>query len=121
MAGDVGGGLWQSPKLRRPHQPMLLYFPSPTPRKFQIGEMGAGEGCSPTGGARGNMPGKRCQGSGGHSPLLIFMSQEKVLHLLPSKIQFVVIIAFDSLGLVHRVIQRQEKLLKGLHHWWRHS
>lgn len=49
------------------------------------------------------------------------MSQEEILHLLPSKIQLVVIIALNCLCLIHRVIQRQEKLLEGFHHRWWHT
>lgn len=49
-------------------------------------------------------------------PLFIFMGQEEVLHLLTPKINLVLIVAFDRLRLVHRVIQRQQELLKSLHH-----
>lgn len=60
----------------------------------------------------------RAKGAGkqGHSPLLVFVSQEKVLHLLPSEVQLVVIVAFNCLRLIHRVIQRQEELFEGLHY-----
>lgn len=57
----------------------------------------------------------------GHSPLLIFMSQEKVLHLLPSEVELVVIVAFDCLSLIHRVIQGQEEFFEGLHYRWWHT
>lgn len=90
---------------RRTHQPVLLYFPSPTPRKFWIGEKGKRTGLqAPLAG-----PGETCSGTErtktGHSPLLIFMSQKEILHLLPSEIQLIVIVTLHSLGLIHRVIQ----------------
>lgn len=44
------------------------------------------------------------------------MGQEEVLHLLTPKIDLVLIVAFDRLRLIHRVIQRQQELLKRLHH-----
>lgn len=44
------------------------------------------------------------------------MGQEEVLHLLTPKIDLVLIVAFDRLSLIHRVIQRQQELLKRLHH-----
>ncbi len=44
------------------------------------------------------------------------MGQEEVLHLLTPKIDLVLIVAFDRLRLIHRVVQGQQELLKGLHH-----
>lgn len=44
------------------------------------------------------------------------MGQEEVLHLLTPEIYLVLIVAFDRLRLIHRVVQRQQELLKGLHH-----
>lgn len=44
------------------------------------------------------------------------MGQEEVLHLLPPEIDLVLIVAFDRLRLIHRVVQGQQELLKGLHH-----
>lgn len=49
------------------------------------------------------------------------MSQEKVLHLLPSEVQLVVIVAFDCLSLIHRVIQRQKEFFEGFHYRWWHT
>lgn len=117
--GSMGGGLGSQSKEETPSANAVT-LPSPTPRKFQVGEWEQERAAAPLAG-----PGETCQGKvagkEGHLPLLIFMSQEKILHLLPAKIQFVVIIAFDSLGLIHRVIQRKEELFEGLHHWWRHT
>lgn len=94
-------------------------LPFPTPRKCHGGEnqgQAAAPPARPEKGARAKGAGKQ-----GHSPLLIFMSQEKILHLLPPEVQLVVIVAFDCLGLIHRVIQRQEEFLEGLHYRWRHT
>lgn len=44
------------------------------------------------------------------------MGQEEILHLLTPKINLVLIVAFDRLRLIHRVIQREQELLKSLHH-----
>lgn len=52
----------------------------------------------------------------GHSPLLVLVGQEEVLHLLPPEVQLVVIIALYSLSLIHRVIQRQQELFESFHH-----
>lgn len=49
-------------------------------------------------------------------PLLIFMSQKEVLHLLPTKVDLVLIVAFDGLSLINRIIQGQQELLKALHY-----
>lgn len=49
-------------------------------------------------------------------PLLIFVSQKEVLHLLPTKVDLVLIVAFDGLGLINRIIQGQQELLKALHY-----
>lgn len=65
----------------------------------------------------------RAKGAGkqGHSPLLIFVSQEKVLHLLPSEVELVVIVALNCLGLIHGVIQGQKEFFEGLHYGWWHT
>lgn len=49
-------------------------------------------------------------------PLFIFMSQEEVLHLLSAEVDLVLIVAFHCLSLIHGIIQRQQKLFKGLHY-----
>lgn len=49
-------------------------------------------------------------------PLLIFMSQKEVLHLLSAEIDLVLIVAFDCLSLIHGIIQGQQKLFKTLHY-----
>ena len=49
-------------------------------------------------------------------PLFIFMSQKEVLHLLPTEVDLVLIVALDCLGLVHRIVQGQQELLKALHY-----
>lgn len=49
-------------------------------------------------------------------PLLIFMGQKEVLHLLPTKVDLVLIVAFDGLSLINRIIQGQQELLKTLHY-----
>lgn len=49
-------------------------------------------------------------------PLFIFMSQKEFLHLLSAEVDLVLIVAFDSLSLIHRIIQGQQELLKALHY-----
>lgn len=49
-------------------------------------------------------------------PLFIFMSQKEVLHLLSAEVDLVLIVAFHCLSLIHRIIQRQQELFKGLHY-----
>jgi len=44
------------------------------------------------------------------------MSQKEVLHLLPAEVDLVLVVTFDRLRLLHRIIQRQQELLKGLHY-----
>lgn len=53
-------------------------------------------------------------------PLLIFMGQKEVLHLLPAKVDLVLIVAFDCFSLIHRIIQGEQEFLKALHYgrWW---
>lgn len=100
--------------------PAGVSLPFPTPRKCHDGE-NQRTGLQLLQPDQRNGPGQKGAGKQGHSPLLVFMSQEKVLHLLPSEVQLVVVVAFDSLGLVHRVIQRQKELLEGLHYGWWHT
>lgn len=45
------------------------------------------------------------------------MSQKEFLHLLSAEVYLVLIVAFDCLSLIHRIIQGQQKLLKALHYW----
>lgn len=85
------------------HQPTGLPSPSPRPGSATVGRT-RGQGCSSSSQTR-EMGGAKGAGEQGHSPLLIFMSQEKILHLLPPEVQLVVIVALDCLGLIHRVIQ----------------
>lgn len=54
-------------------------------------------------------------------PLLIFMSQKEVLHLLSAEVNLVFIVAFDSLSFVHRIIQGQQELLKAFHNGGRRT
>lgn len=49
-------------------------------------------------------------------PLFIFMSQKEVLHLLSAEVDLVLIVAFNCLSLIHRIIQGQQELLKGFHY-----
>lgn len=49
-------------------------------------------------------------------PLLIFMSQKEVLHLLSAEVDLVLIVAFDCLSLIHRIVQGQQELFKALHY-----
>lgn len=49
-------------------------------------------------------------------PLLVLVSQEEVLHLLPAEVALVLVVAFDRLGLVHRIVQGQQELLEALHY-----
>lgn len=44
------------------------------------------------------------------------MRQKKVLHLLPTKVNLVLIVSFDCLSLIDRIIQRQQELFKALHY-----
>lgn len=44
------------------------------------------------------------------------MSQKEVLHLLPAEVNLVLIVAFDCLSFIHRIIQGQQELLKALHY-----
>lgn len=84
-----------------------------------LGRTGRGQGCSSSSQTREMGQGKR--GKQGHSPLLIFMSQEKVLHLLPSEVELVVIVALNCLCLIHGVVQGQEEFFEGLHYGWWHT
>lgn len=90
---------------RRTHQPVLVYFPSPSPRRSGLGKTGRGQGCRLHWQGQGKRAREKTAREQGHSPLLIFVSQEEILHLLPSKVQLVVIIALNCLCLIHRVIQ----------------
>lgn len=49
-------------------------------------------------------------------PLFVFMSQKEVLHLLTAEVNLVLIVAFDRLSLIHRIIQGQQELFKALHY-----
>lgn len=49
-------------------------------------------------------------------PLFIFMSQKEVLHLLSAEVNLVLIVTFDCLSLIHRIIQGKQELLKALHY-----
>lgn len=44
------------------------------------------------------------------------MSQKEVLHLLSAEVDLVLIVAFDCLRLIYRIIQGQQELLKALHY-----
>lgn len=59
-------------------------------------------------------------GTPSNVPLLIFMGQEKILHLLTAKIKLIVVITLNGLRLVHRIIQREQEFLEALHHWGSH-
>lgn len=54
-------------------------------------------------------------------PLFSFVSEEELLHLLAPEVNFVLVVAFDRLRLIHRVIQSLEELFEGLHHRWRRT
>lgn len=44
------------------------------------------------------------------------MGQEEVLHLLSTEVNLVIVVAFDGLRLIHRIVQGNQELLEGLHH-----
>lgn len=48
-------------------------------------------------------------------PLFILMGQKEVLHLLSAEVDLVLIVAFDRLSLIHRIIQGNQELLEALH------
>lgn len=102
------------------HQP-TLFPPLPTPRKHHVGENWRRTRLQLLQPDQRNGPGQTGAGKQGHSPLLIFMSQEKVLHLLPSEVELVVIVALNCLGLIHGVVQGQEEFFEGLHYGWWHT
>ena len=124
LTEDSGEGRWGGHGGREgeeTHQPGVA-TPLPRPQKCWTGEMGRGQDCRLRWGAWGDVPGTGWQaGGGGHSPLLILVSQEEILHLLPPEVQLVVVVALDCLSLVHSIIQGQQELLEGLHHGGRHA
>lgn len=54
-------------------------------------------------------------------PLFILMGQKEVLHLLPTEVDLVLVVAFDGFCLVHGVIKGQQELFKTLHYWRRRT
>lgn len=99
----------------------VAHSPRTAGREIGVGEMGRAPGCRPHWQGQGKHARDKTVGEEGHSPLLILVSQEEVLHLLPPEVQLVVVVALDRLGLVHSIIQGQEELLEGLHHRGRHA